>query len=160
MGRLNGVTSGAFEQSNSGEHSESGEHRNSGQGLGLPESGRGSLASFPRRIAAFVVDWAACLIVAAAPFGAEAVFGDSWRATGTLIIFFVEATLLTTLLGGSFGQLCARITVARLDDRPVGFVRAISRTALVCLGLPPLVMDKDRRGLHDLALGTAVLNRR
>lgn len=136
------------------------EHSNSGLRLGLPESGRGSLASFPRRVVAFVLDWAACLIVAAAPFGAEAIFGDGWRATGTLIVFFVQATLLTALLGGSFGQLCARITVTRLDGRPLGFLRAISRTALVCLGLPPLVMDKDRRGLHDLALGTAVLNRR
>lgn len=149
MGSLAGVTSASADPSSSGSR------------LGLPETGRGSLASFPRRIVAFVLDWSACLILAAAPFGAEAIFGsDGWRATGTLIVFFVQASLLTALVGGSFGQLCVRIHVVRLDGRPLGFLRSIARTAMVCLGLPPLVMDKDRRGLHDLALDTAVLNRR
>jgi hypothetical protein len=34
------------------------------------------------------------------------------------------------------------------------------RAALVCFVLPALVIGVDRRGLHDLAVNTVVINRR
>jgi uncharacterized RDD family membrane protein YckC len=76
-----------------------------------------------------------------------------------ILVLLVEATVLTTLLGGSFGQLALRIVVVRLDGRPVNLLQALGRTALICLVVPPLIFNRDNRGLHDLAFGTIALNR-
>ena len=131
-----------------------------GERLGLPPDGRGSLASWKARIAALVLDWAACMAVAVGFFGPAVLTGNGWRAWMILATFFVESSLLTWLAGGSFGQLVARIAVLRLDRAPLGPVRAVTRAALVSLALPPLVVGADRRGLQDLAVGTAVVTRR
>lgn len=131
-----------------------------GARLGLPESGPGSLASWRARVAALVLDWAASMVVAVALFGPGVLNERGWRSFMVLAVFFVESAIFSALLGASVGQLICRITVARLDGLPLGFLRAIPRAALVCLALPPLVVDGDRRGLHDLLLGTAVLSRR
>jgi uncharacterized RDD family membrane protein YckC len=40
----------------------------------------------------------------------------------------------------------------------VGFARALARTVLICLAIPPLIWDRDARGLHDRAVLTAVVN--
>lgn len=130
-----------------------------GQSLGLPPSGRGSLAPWGTRITALVVDWAASMAVATGLFGAAVLFGDGWRSWMILAVFFVESTLLSALAGGSFGQLLTRIAVVRLDVQPLGFVRALIRAALVCLVVPAVVIGPDRRGLHDVAVGTAVIRR-
>lgn len=131
-----------------------------GETLGLPESGRGSLASWRARIAAIVVDWGACMLVATALFGPGVIRGSGWRSFMILAVFFVESTVLSAVAGGSFGQLLARIAVVRLDHEPLGLLRAIMRQAMVCLALPALVIGNHRRGLHDLVNGTVVVNRR
>jgi uncharacterized RDD family membrane protein YckC len=59
----------------------------------------------------------------------------------------------------SFGQLAVRIVVVRLDNRPVSILNALVRTVLICLVIPPVVFNRDNRGLHDLAVGTITLNR-
>jgi uncharacterized RDD family membrane protein YckC len=76
-----------------------------------------------------------------------------------MLVFLCEASLLTALVGGSFGQLLVRIAVVRGDRRPVTLSRALLRTALVCLVVPPLIYDRDHRGLHDMAVGTVVVKR-
>ena len=129
-----------------------------GQRLGIPADGPGSVASWGRRILALAVDWIACLLVAGLIFGGG-VWGQGWEAWTPMLVFLVETTLLTTLLGGSFGQLVLRIGVARLDGRPVNLLQALGRTALICLVVPPLVFNRDNRGLHDLAFGTVALQR-
>ncbi len=93
-------------------------------------------------------------------FGTEVLTGRGWQSWMILTVFFVESAVLSALTGGSFGQLLCRIAVFRLDARPLGFLRSIPRAAMICLVLPPLVVDENRRGLHDLALGTVVINRR
>ena len=131
-----------------------------GQRLGLPESGRGSLAGWRARVAALLLDWAASMAVAVGVFGTEVLTGSGWQAWMTLATFFVESTLLVTVASGSFGQLICRIAVVRLDTKPVGFPRAALRQALICLALPPLIIGADRRGLQDLASTTVVVNRK
>ena len=131
-----------------------------GQRLGLPESGRGSLAGWRARVAALLLDWAASMAVAVGVFGTEVLTGSGWQAWMTLATFFVESTLLVAVASGSFGQLICRIAVVRLDTRPVGFPRAALRQALICLALPPLIIGADRRGLQDLAATTVVVNRK
>lgn len=131
-----------------------------GQTLGLPESGRGSLASWRARVAALIADWAASMVLAVALFGVGVLRESGWRSWTILAIFFVQKAVLTALAGGSFGQLLARIGIFRLDGRPLGFARSIARAAMVSLVVPAVVIGAERRGLDDLALGTVVVNRR
>lgn len=132
----------------------------SGASLGLPRRGRGSLASWGSRLAALLIDWAASMLVAMGLFGMGVFTGGGWRAWMTLAVYFVQKAALTALAGGSFGQLLARVAVVRVDGRPLEWWRSLARAALVCLVLPALVVGAERRGLHDLLLGTVVVNRR
>jgi uncharacterized RDD family membrane protein YckC len=131
-----------------------------GQRLGLPETGLGSLASWRARIAALLVDWAASMAVAVLLFGRGVLTEGGWRAWMILAVFFVQSGTLSMLFSGSVGQILAKIAVVRLDREPLGPLRAYGRALLVCLVLPALVIGPDRRGLHDLAAGTVVINRR
>jgi len=128
--------------------------------LGLPRAGRGSLASWRSRVAALILDWAASMVIAVGFFGSGVLAGGGWRAWMILSVFFVESSILGAVAGGSFGQLICRIGIARLDGKPLGFVRAVIRACLVSLALPALVIGADRRGLQDYAAGTVVVNRR
>jgi hypothetical protein len=131
-----------------------------GARVGLPASGRGSLASWGARVGALLIDWGACMIIAIALFGTGVITGNGWRAWMILTVFFIQSTVLSWLAGGSFGQLICRIAVYRLDRQPLGLLRAVLRAALVSLALPAVIIATDRRGLQDLAAGTAVINRR
>mgnify|MGYP001459942191 CR=1 FL=1 len=131
-----------------------------GSSIGLPESGRGSLAGWWPRIGAMIGDWAASMIVATLAFGTEVLTGSGWRSFMILAVYFVEASLLTALTGSSFGQLIARVGVTRLDGQPLGWWRPAVRTALKCAVIPAVVVGAERRGLNDLLLGTVVVNRR
>jgi uncharacterized RDD family membrane protein YckC len=122
-----------------------------GRRLGLPPTGRGSVATWGRRIAALVVDWLASLLVASA-FGGPAVMqGHGWESWLPLLVFWLEA--------GSFGQVVTRIAVVHLDGRPVSLLAALLRSLLICLVVPPVIYNRDRRGLHDLATRTVTLVR-
>jgi uncharacterized RDD family membrane protein YckC len=129
-----------------------------GQRLGLPASGPGSPATYARRIAALVIDWFAALLVASL-----VVCGDVWTGQGAglwapLVVLFAERSLLDGLLGYSLGRRAMSNAVVRLDGRrPVGIPRAMLRSALLCLAVPALILDRDRRGLHDVAAGTVVV---
>lgn len=129
-----------------------------GSRLGLPADGPRSVASWGRRILALVVDWFASLLVAAAILGG-AVWGQGWEAWAPMGVFALEAGVLTALMGGSFGQLLMRIVVVRVDGRPLGLLQALGRTVLICLVVPPLIFNRDNRGLHDLAFKTIALRR-
>ena len=119
----------------------------------------GAVAGWGRRIVALGVDWAVSLLVVAAFIGDEVWSSRGATAFAPLLALFVQLTLLTGLLGSSFGQRVVGIGVSRLDGRPVGLARAALRSALICLAIPPLVFDRDQRGLHDLAAGTVAVRR-
>jgi uncharacterized RDD family membrane protein YckC len=128
-----------------------------GDRLGLPETGPGSAAGWGRRFGALFIDWLASNFVAYVLIGVTGV--DLLQEWLTLAVFFAEVTLFTGLVGGSFGQLAVRVGVARLDGQPVTILNAMVRTALICLVIPPLVFNPDRRGIHDLVAGTIALQR-
>jgi uncharacterized RDD family membrane protein YckC len=130
-----------------------------GQRLGLPEKGSGSVASWPMRFFALVIDWFAARLVAGLILGAEVWTSNGPEQFAVFGTFIVEAALLTALVGGSFGQLLLRIAVVRLDRQPVNILQGVLRSALICLVVPPLVFNRDSRGLHDLAVGTVVVRR-
>lgn len=131
-----------------------------GQGLGLPESGPGSLARWGSRLGALVLDWGASMIVALGAFGGGVLTESGWKAWMVLAVYFVQKSVLTALTGSSFGQLVSRIGVTMTDGSPIGPVRAFARAAMICVILPAVVIGPDRRGINDLLLGTVVVNRR
>jgi uncharacterized RDD family membrane protein YckC len=117
------------------------------------------MAGWGRRIAALFLDWVIANVVAAVVAGGtlpwDANRGQAWLP---LISWFVLVWLSTALTGASLGQHILRLRVIRLDRRPVGLPAGGLRTALIALVIPPLIIDRDGRGLHDLAVGTAVVH--
>jgi uncharacterized RDD family membrane protein YckC len=130
-----------------------------GQRLGLPASGRGSVAGWGRRIAALFVDWIASVLVAVAIGGTGVMASNDAESWLPLLVFWVEASLFTALTGGSFGQLLLRVAVVRLDRTPVTLLVSLLRTLLICLVVPPVIYNRDGRGLHDLVAGTVTILR-
>jgi uncharacterized RDD family membrane protein YckC len=75
----------------------------------------------------------------------------------TPVVFGAQDFVLTALTGFTLGKRLLGLRVVRLDGRPVG-LWALPRTILVMLVLPPLMMDRDLRGLQDKAAGTIVVH--
>ena len=130
-----------------------------GQRLGLPADGPRSVASWGRRVVALLVDWLASRLVVGIVAGGAVWSGNGPEQFWVFVVFIGEATLLTSLLGGSFGQLLLRLAVVSVDGRPVHPLKVLLRTVLICLVIPPLVFNRDNRGLHDLAVGTITIRR-
>jgi uncharacterized RDD family membrane protein YckC len=109
-------------------------------------------APWGRRILALFIDFAASWAIAVALINLDVVPNSGTPGT---IIIILEMSLFTAMLGGSFGKLLTRIRVVRHDDpsRPVSLLRALVRTVLTFLLVPPL-LTFDGRGLHDVAAGT------
>ena len=113
-------------------------------------------ASWRRRIVALIIDWAASILVTVGLIGAGNYVQDPNSGWVVLGIFALEVSLLTTLAGGSFGQLITRVRVLTTDGRPLSLLVAVARTLLICLVVPPLIFKPDSgRGLHDLWTGSA-----
>jgi hypothetical protein len=118
--------------------------------------GAAAYASWPRRIAALVLDWLVSTLVVIGLVGMGSYTQDADSGWFVLGVFFVEVSLLTTLAGGSFGQLLTRVRVRTTDGRPLNLLVAMARTLLICVVIPPLVFKPDSgRGLHDLWTGSA-----
>jgi uncharacterized RDD family membrane protein YckC len=114
-------------------------------------------ASWHRRVLALLVDWFASLLVVSLftpVFGTTGGNGSAW----TLLVFVLESAALTSTMGGSFGKLATRLRVVRVDTGGrLDPLRSLARAILVAVVIPPLVFRPDRRGLHDLAAGTATV---
>jgi uncharacterized RDD family membrane protein YckC len=76
----------------------------------------------------------------------------------TIAVFAVETYLLTALTGCTIGKRLLGIRVIRTGGGPVGFGWALVRTAILLTVVPPLLSDRDLRGLHDRAADTIVVN--
>jgi uncharacterized RDD family membrane protein YckC len=134
-----------------------------GQGLGRPADGPGSVAGFGRRAAGLAIDWAIALLIANGlmrPLG--------WGALAPLVALLAMNLLLVGTAGFTIGHRLVGVRVERLDSQVTGRlngpgqpgpVRALVRAVLLCLAVPPLLMDGDRRGLHDRLSGTVCVLR-
>lgn len=114
-------------------------------------------ASWGRRVIALIVDWFACLLVVS-------IFYPVFGTTGgpgsfyTLGLFVLESAILTSTVGGSFGKMATRLRVVRVSDGGrIDLLPSFARAILVALVIPPLVFRPDRRGLHDVAAGSATV---
>ena len=112
-------------------------------------------APFGRRFGALVIDWALCLLVAAFYANPTKV---GWPAVLVLIV-------LNTVCIGLFGQtpgmaLTGVRCISYADGGAIGLARALLRAVLLALLVPALILDANRRGLHDRAAGSVVIVRR
>jgi uncharacterized RDD family membrane protein YckC len=118
----------------------------------------GEVTSWPvpsllRRFGALMIDWLLCLLVA----GFLGRFPNNWAP----FVLIVEYTFFVGLFAQTPGMRVTRIAcVSVVDARPVGIPRAMLRGFLLALFVPALVMDRQRRGWHDRAAGTIVIDTR
>jgi uncharacterized RDD family membrane protein YckC len=120
-----------------------------GQRFGLPEQGPLSVAPMGRRVLALFVDWLLSMLIA---------YWITRSQFWTIAVFAVEVYLLTALTGCTVGKRILGIRVIRTGGGPVGFRWALVRTAILLTVVPPLLSDRDLRGLHDRASDTIVVN--
>jgi uncharacterized RDD family membrane protein YckC len=116
-----------------------------------------SYATWPRRMLALAVDWLASTLVVIAFLGVERYYatGETLPGVATLGVFVLESTVLTILVGGSFGKLVTGLrTVSVGRVTPWWPLVLLVRQLMVALVIPPLVFKPDGRGLHDLAAGS------
>ncbi|WP_412741042.1 RDD family protein [Krasilnikovia sp. MM14-A1259] len=111
-------------------------------------------APFGRRFAALLIDWAICLMTAAFYADPRIV---AWPPVLVLIV-------LNTVGIGLFGQtpgmaLAAVRCLAIRDGGAIGVVRGLLRAVLLAMLVPAVIMDGDRRGLHDRAAGSVVISK-
>jgi uncharacterized RDD family membrane protein YckC len=106
-----------------------------------------------RRVGALFVDWLLCWVIVVAairPYQADVAY---W----TLLLFAVQDYVFTALTGFTVGKLLTRIRVVRLDGGTVGPGWGLVRTLLMLTVVPPLIVDRDLRGMHDRAANTVVV---
>lgn len=117
-----------------------------GEQLGLPEDGPGSLARPGRRLGALAVDWALCVLIA---YGLITDGYGQSTSNWALLLFFVLSVLTVGTVGFTPGKRLFGLRVVALESGRVQPVRALVRSALLCLAVPALIWDRDGRGLHD-----------
>ncbi len=111
-----------------------------------------------KRILALMFDWvAAILVVQVIPNGPD--YGTQSNSLLTLLVFAIEVTLFTWMMGSSFGQRIVGIRVRDLvkDSNPT-LVQSLIRTLLIVVLIPPLLADAEGRGLHDRIAKTKITN--
>ena len=119
-----------------------------GKRFGLPERGPGSVASMGRRVLALLIDWLLSMLVA---------YWLTHSQFWTIVVFAVEVYMLTALTGCTVGKRLLGIRVIRTNGVLVGFGWSLVRTAILLTVVPPLLADRDLRGLHDRAADTIVV---
>jgi uncharacterized RDD family membrane protein YckC len=119
-----------------------------GQRFGLPAQGPMSVAPMGKRLLALCIDWLLSMLIAYWLTGSQ-----FW----TIAVFAVEVCLLTALTGFTVGKRLLGIRVMRTSGGPVEFRWALVRTAILLTVVPPLLSDRDLRGLHDRASDTIVV---
>jgi uncharacterized RDD family membrane protein YckC len=130
-----------------------------GEKLGLPPEGPGSLAPTGPRLLAFIVDAVASGLVAALFAGAHGgSFADRLPGSWSLIPFALDYVIGILVTGRTIGMYLTGLRIVRVSRNvAVDPLRAVGRTALLCLLVPAIVFDRDGRGLHDRFTDTAVV---
>jgi uncharacterized RDD family membrane protein YckC len=107
---------------------------------------------------ALIFDWAAAIFVVQILPNAP-VYATQSNAVWTLVVFAVQITLFTWLIGASFGQKIVGLKVidSNLNRNP-SLLKSLIRTVLIVLVIPPLLADAEGRGLHDRLAKTKIIS--
>jgi uncharacterized RDD family membrane protein YckC len=137
----------------------------------------GFYAGFFTRTAAFLIDWFIVfgvygLMVSGTVFVLTTFFGINvdpaansiWTVAGFVAWAFTYAAVSLTIRGHTIGKALVGLTVVTQEGLPIGPRRASVRTLafplsflVLGLGLLGIVLGKERRALHDVIAGTAVV---
>ncbi len=101
-----------------------------------------------RRVLALLIDWLLCMLIA---------YWLTHSQFWTIAVFAVEEFILTATTGSTVGKRLLGIRVIRTNGGLVGFRWSLVRTAILLTVVPPLLADRDLRGLHDRAADTIVV---
>jgi uncharacterized RDD family membrane protein YckC len=111
--------------------------------------------SLARRFGALMVDWLLAVVLSLTFFADPRV-----NPLPAMLIFIVGYAFSAGLTGQTPGMWAARIRcVSAADGRPIGIPRAALRGLLRYLVIPVMIMDADRRGLHDRLVGSVIVAR-
>jgi uncharacterized RDD family membrane protein YckC len=112
-------------------------------------------APFGRRFGALLIDWALCLLVAAFYANPTKV---GWPA---VLVLVVLDTVCIGLFGRTPGMALTGVRcISYADGGAIGLARGLLRAILLALLIPAVILDGNRRGLHDHAAGSVVITRR
>ncbi|MBX6389745.1 MAG: RDD family protein [Frankia sp.] len=129
-----------------------------GERLGLPAAGPGSIASFGARIGAFFVDAVVANLLAGVPALFGVAYSSNVRGLVVCGAFLLVEFVMVSVTGQTIGKQLFRIRVVRVRDRGrQGWPWIAVRTLLLALVIPFFMVDRDHRGLHDRACGTALV---
>lgn len=129
-----------------------------GKRLGMPETGAGSIARMGRRISALSIDWLTSNLLVAA--FTDLTYGETRFSITTLVVFVLQTIFFTTIIGASFGQQILGVGIRNVSGAKLALIPTVVRTLLLALVFPPLIWDRDGRGLHDkIARSVAVRTR-
>jgi len=119
-----------------------------GAQFGLPKYGPGSVTSMPRRLLALLIDWLLSMVIA---------YWLTHSQFWTIAVFAVEVYVLTALGGSTVGKRLCGIRTVRIGGGMIGFGWSLVRTLILLTAIPPLLTDRDLRGMHDRASNTIVV---
>jgi len=125
-----------------------------GERLGLPEEGPRSVARFGRRFGAVAIDWAIAYALSWLLFRLRDGSTNPWITLG---VFAVLQLIFLLFFNGGIGHLLLRMRVVPVRGGRLAPWRPLVRTLLLCLAIPPLIWDRDQRGLHDRVAGTVLV---
>jgi uncharacterized RDD family membrane protein YckC len=109
------------------------------------------LAPLGRRLGALLMDWLLAVLLGT-------IFEDPRGSWLPLVMLVVLYTVGVGFFGQTPGMVVTRLRcMSVVDGAPIGPLRALLRAALLCLIVPPVIMDDDRRGLHDRAAGSIMV---
>ncbi|MFI7597582.1 RDD family protein [Actinoplanes sp. NPDC049681] len=109
-------------------------------------------ADFGRRFAALIIDWALCLLISSFYADPRVV---AWPPV--VVLVFINALFIGPF-GQTPGMALARLRcVSFADGGAIGIAKGLLRGVLLALLIPAIIMDADRRGLHDRAAGSIVV---
>jgi uncharacterized RDD family membrane protein YckC len=112
-------------------------------------------AGFGRRLAALLIDWALCTLVAS--LLVAHLRTNPWPQLG---VFVLVNAFFVGLFGQTPGMWITRIRcISVIDGGAVGLPRAIVRSVLLALVIPAVISDGDGRGLHDRAAKSIMVRR-
>ncbi len=116
------------------------------------DAGNWRPAPLLRRFGALVVDWILCVLAAS-------LIADPRRSGWPpVVVLIAEYAFFLGLFGQTPGMWLTKLKcVSYQDSRPIGVPRALLRGILLALVVPAVIMDGERRGLHDRAAGSIVL---
>ena len=109
-------------------------------------------APLARRFGALVVDWIGCVLIAG-------LFADlRTQGWAPVLVLIAEYGFFLGLFGVTPGMYVLGLRCVRTSDGgPLGIPKALLRGVLLALVVPALIMDEQRRGVHDRAAGSTVI---